>query len=249
MRLFLIIIIPAISFFSLSGQSTFSANRPGQINNPDITPAGNLMIETGFQYGKNNGEINYLIPSMYFRYGLNESIEIGLKSDNIYQTETSLFGLTSFSLAAKIRICDQKNILPKISLLAAYYPSFIGIESLRPQYAGGQIQIALSHSLGEHGILYGNLGAAWSGNDQFPVYNYVISSYFSPLNRFWTFAEVYGNIPGTGSPTFGSDFGVSYQALENLQIDLSFGGNPSALRANHFLQAGAAYQFVKRKQN
>jgi hypothetical protein len=245
-RIFFIFFFPVFAFSSVSGQSTFSANRPGQINNPDITPRGNLMIETGFQYARTGGAVNYFLPTMYFRYGLNENIEIGLKADNVYQPEESLFGLTSYNLAAKIKICDQREILPKISLVTAYYLPFIGLDSLRPDYAGGLIQVALSHSLGNKFTLYGNLGALWSGNDPFAVYNYVISLYFSPAKRFWTFAELYGLVPGSGSSSIGTCFGISCQAMDNFQIDLSFGGNPSDLRNNYFVQIGAAIQIVKR---
>jgi len=231
----------------LNGQSTFSANRPGQVNNPDIVPGGNFMIETGFQYGKTLGTINYLLPATLLRYGLNRNIEINFKADNIWQEEKSLLGLTNFNIGSKIKICDQNNFLPKITFVTAYLMPFAGLDSLRPKYGGGLIQLAMSHSLGGKCSIYSNLGATWNGNDPFPIYNYVVSLYFSPLNRFWTFAELYGQIPESGTGSMGSDCGLSYQTGENFQLDLSFGADLSDPENNYYLQIGAALQIVKKK--
>jgi len=52
----------ALLFAKMSGQTTFSANRPGQVDNPDIVPGGNFMIETGFQYGENK-----VVKTSFFR--------------------------------------------------------------------------------------------------------------------------------------------------------------------------------------
>jgi hypothetical protein len=240
-----LIIIPASM---ANAQSVFSANRPGQVNNPDIVPGGNFMIETGFQYGKTLGSINYLLPTTFLRYGLNENIEINLKADNIYKVDNSLFGLTSYNIGSKIAICEQKNLLPKITFVTSILLPFAGLDSLRPDYAGGLIQLAISHSLGSKCTIYSNLGAAWNGNDPFPAYNYAVSFYYSPFNRFWTFAELFGQIPEIGASSMGSDCGFSYQAGENFQIDLTLGADLSDPKNNHFIQIGAAFQLVKKKK-
>jgi hypothetical protein len=230
------------------GQSTFSANRPGQIVNPDIVPKGNLMIEAGFQYGKNLGSKNFLLPLTSLRYGLNGNVEVSMNASNIYEVDKSLFGLTSYNIGSKIAICDQNGLIPKISFVTAYILPFIGLDSLRPENSGGMIQLALSHSLGNKCTIYGDLGATWNGNDPFPIYNYVLSVYYSPLKRFWIFGELYGLIPEHGSRSLASDLGCSYQLGDNFQIDLSFGSDLADPGNNHFIQVGGAFQIVKRKK-
>ena len=247
-RLFFLFTLYIITLGTLVGQSTFSANRPGQVDNPDIVPRGNFMIETGFQYGENKGSKNYLLPTTLLRYGLNGRVEISLNADNIYQVDNSLFGLTSYNIGSKIAICEQDNLLPKISFVTAFILPFTGLKSLRPENSGGLLQLALSHTLGKNCTFYSNLGATWNGNDPFPVYNYVLSMYFSPLNKFWTFAELYGIIPEKGSGNLSSDFGLSYQAGDNFEIDLALGGDFSDPNNNHFIQIGAAFQIVKKKK-
>lgn len=229
---------------SVRGQSTFSANRPGQVDNPDITPPGNLMIETGFQYGKTSGVVNYLLPTASIRYGINSRIEISLNADNIYQEENSLLGLTSNNIGSKIGICDENGFIPKVSFVTAFIIPFAGLKSLRPDHAGGVIQLAASHSIGSKAIFYANMGATWTGNTSYPVYNYVASIYLSPLNRFWIFGEVYGSIPGEGSSTSGSDLGFSWQAGDNFQVDLTIGADHDDPLNNHFIQIGTAVQIV-----
>jgi hypothetical protein len=247
-RILLLFIFSVIEMITVVGQSTFSANRPGQVNNPDIVPGGNFMIETGFQYGENLGSKNYLLPTTSLRYGLNGNVEISLKADNIYQVDNSLFGLTSYSIGSKIAICEQKDLLPKMTFVAAFILPFAGLESLRPENSGGLIQLALSHTLGEKCTVYGNLGATWNGNDPFPIYNYVLSVYYSPLKRFWTFAELYGLVPEKGKSNMASDCGFSFQAGENYQVDLALGADLNDLKNNHFIQIGAAFQIVKKKK-
>jgi hypothetical protein len=247
-KLFILFTLLVIEAVTASGQSTFSANRPGQVNNPDIVPAGNFMIETGFQYGKSLGSKNFLLPTTSLRYGLNGNIEISLKADNIYQIEASLFGLTSYCAGSKIAICEQNNILPKITFVTAFILPFAGLDSLRPENSGGMIQLAMSHTLGEKCTIYSNMGATWNGNDPFPIYSYVISLYYSPVNRFWAFGELYGLIPEHGPRNMASDFGFSYQAGDNFQIDLAFGADLADPKNNHFIQIGTAVQIVRRKK-
>jgi hypothetical protein len=247
-RLFLLFMLSVIAVTTAVGQSTFSANRPGQVNNPDIVPRGNFMIETGFQYGKNLGSKNYLLPAAFLRYGLNGNVEIGLKADHIYQVDNSLFGLTSYSVGSKIAICEQNNLLPKITFVTAFILPFAGLESLRPENSGGLIQLAMSHTLGEKCKVYSNMGATWTGNDPFPIYNFVLSLYFSPLSRFWAFVELYGLIPEKGTSSLASDFGFSYQVGDNFQVDLALGADLTDPGDNHFVQIGAAVQIVKKKK-
>ena len=244
-------IIPTLFFLIFdcllaSGQSTFSANRPGQVDNPDITPPGNFMIETGFQYGKTGGVVCYLLPTASVRYGINSNIEISLNADNIYQEENSLFGLTSNNIGSKIAICNEKGALPKISFVTALILPFAGLQSMRPDHAGAVIQLAGSHSVGTRATVYANAGATWSGNTSYPVYNYVVSAYFSPVRRFWTFAELYGFIPGVGETSMASDFGITWQAGDNFQLDLTAGVDLQDPGNNHFIQIGAAFQIVHR---
>jgi hypothetical protein len=235
-----------ISASIAKAQSTFSANRPGQVDNPDITPKGNLMIEAGFQYGKTPGSVNYLLPTTSVRYGLNKSIEISLNADNIYQVETSLFGLTAYNIGSKIAICEETRMLPKIAFVTAYYLPFAGVKSLRPKNGGGLIQLAISHSIGDKCTIYSNLGATWNGKDSFPVYNYVVSLYLSLFSRFWTFAELYGLIPEKGENNMGLDCGFSYQAGDNFQVDLAIGADPVDVHNNHYVQIGAAFQIIRK---
>jgi hypothetical protein len=229
-------------------QSTFSANRPGQIVNPDIVPRGNFMVETGFQYGKIEGNNNFLLPQTAIRYGLNGNIEISLNANNIYEVERSLFGLTSYNIGSKIAICQQKNLLPKITFVTAYIIPFIGLDSLRPENSGGLIQLSLSHTLGDKCTVYSSIGSTWDGNKSYPAYNYVLSVYFSPLNKFWTFVELYGIVPEKGPGSSSSDMGVSLLVADNVQIDFSFGMDLADPRNNHFVQVGAAFQIVKKKK-
>ena len=238
----------ALLFAKMSGQTTFSANRPGQVDNPDIVPGGNFMIETGFQYGENKGCKNFLLPTASLRYGLNGRVEISLNADNIYQVDSSLFGLTSYNIGSKIAICDQNDLLPKISFVTAFILPFAGLKSLRPENSGGLIQLAASHTLGERCTIYSNIGAAWNGNDPFPVYNYVLSLYASPFDKFWTFGELYGLIPEKGYGNMATDFGISYQAGDNYQVDMTLGADLSDPNNNYFVQIGAAFQIVKKKK-
>jgi hypothetical protein len=246
------IILFAISVFaetvSLS-QTTFSANRPGQVVNPDITPHGNFMVETGFQYAKSQGSKNFLLPATALRYGLNGNIEISLNANNIYEVERSLFGLTSYNIGSKIAICQQNSLLPKMTFTAAYILPFVGLDSLRPENSGCLMQLAISHTLGNKCTVYSNIGATWNGNEPFPIYNYVLSIYFSPFNKFWTFVELYGIIPEKGSENNNaSDLGVSYMVADNVQIDLSFGIDLADPGNTHFVQIGAAFQILRKKK-
>jgi hypothetical protein len=237
-----------ISGTVIYGQSSFSANRPGQVVNPDITPKGNFMLETGFQYGKSQGSKNFLLPAGSVRYGLNSKAEISFNASNIYQVDSSLFGLTSYYVGGKIAICDQNDLLPKISFITSYILPYASTESLRPNNSGGMIELALSHTIGSKLTVYGNLGATWNGNDPYPIYNYVLSIYYTPFNKFYAFAEFYGLTPEHGQNSVLSDCGLSYMVADNIQIDLTAGADYKDPGNNHFVQVGVAFQIVKNKK-
>jgi hypothetical protein len=247
-RLQLLIGLMILSCSFVSAQSTFSANRPGQVKNPDITPKGNFMIETGFQYGKTEGVTTYLLPAASVRYGISPTIEISLNADNIYQEENSSFGLASNNIGSKIGICEEKGALPKITFITTIILPFAGLESLRPDHTGGVIQLAASHTIGSKAVVYANAGATWTGNDSYPIYNYVGTFYYSPFQRFWTFGEIYGFVPGEGESSIASDIGISWQAGDNFQIDLAAGIDLSDPGKNHFIQIGTAFQIVHRSK-
>jgi hypothetical protein len=227
-------------------QSSFSANRPGQVVNPDITPKGNFMIESGFQYGKSQGSMSFLLPAGSVRYGLNKNSEISLNATNIYQVDSSLFGLTSYYASGKIAICEQQDLLPKISFITSFILPFAGIKSLRPENSGGMIGLSVSHTLGSKCSVYANLGATWTGNESYPVYNYVMSVYFTPVSKLYLFAEFYGLTPEHGENSVLSDCGISYMVADNIQIDLTAGADYNDPGNNHFIQLGAAFQIVKK---
>ncbi len=227
-------------------QSSFSANRPGQVVNPDITPKGNFMIESGFQYGKSQGSKSFLLPAGSVRYGLNSNSEISINASNVYQVDSSLFGLTSYYASGKIAICEQQDLLPKISFITGFILPFAGIKSLRPENSGGMIGLSLSHTLGSKCSVYANLVATWTGNESYPVYNYVISVYFTPVSKLYLFAEFYGLTPEHGENSVLSDCGVSYMVADNIQIDLTAGADYNDPGNNHFIQLGAAFQIVKK---
>jgi len=226
----------------IAGQTSFSANRPGQIDNPDITPPGNIMIETGFQYGKTNDIINYLLPAASVRFGISNRLELSLNAENIYQKVNSLFGLISDNIGSKFLICDERGALPKISFVNAFILPFGELKSFRPEHAGGVIELAASHSIGSRAVVYANTGATWSGNASYPVYNWVATIYFSPGNKLWIFGELYGLIPGKGSSSNSTDFGITWQAGRNLQLDLTCGFDLKYPSDNHFIQLGTAIQ-------
>jgi hypothetical protein len=248
-KIFLVLAIVTISYETVISQSSgFSANRPGIADNPDITPAGNLMIEGGLQYSKYQGENIHLLPTTLFRYGMLGNLEIDLHIDNIYQTLHSLVGLAPISLGTKISICEQERLLPKMTFVTAVILPWFGEKSLRPAYLGGLIELVFRYSIKEKSSLIGNLSSVWDGTNAVPVFNYAVYYSYAPVNRLATFVELYGLIPEVGEATFAADGGISYRAAENLQLDFSLGADLINPGSNYFFQIGAAVQIVKRNK-
>jgi hypothetical protein len=99
-------------------------DRPDQTESYSLTPKGFFQIETGFVYEWDERDIqNYTYNTTLLKYGIGKNFElrfvaeyIGIR-ESLEGGEIKVDGFAPITFGTKIRMAEQKGILPAISLI------------------------------------------------------------------------------------------------------------------------------------
>ncbi len=258
-----LIYILGITFYSLT---SFAQNdtipqivtdRSAQSESPYLVPKRSLQIESGISY--TNREDNTDIMEMWsigntmLRYGVFEHFEIRLASSfenyktSIKDTEidSSYSGLGPVTAGFKVFIVEEKGIRPEIAISASITFRHLGSEYFRPTFSYPVGRLVMNHNLTRKLSFGYNMGFAYSGEnaDGFFIYSGVLGYKIS--NRFWSFAEVYGDFDNGNFPNHRADAGITFLAMNNLQLDVSGGLGLSNHVNRYFLSAGLSWRIPR----
>jgi hypothetical protein len=103
----------------------------------------------------------------------------------------------------------------------------------------------MNHNISNRFSLGYNLGFAYNGEnaDGFFIYTGMLGYKIS--NRFWCFAEVYGNLDNGNLPNHSADAGFTYLVKNNLQFDISGGFGISDDVDKNFVSSGLSWRIPK----
>lgn len=236
-----------------------STDRPTQAASPYLVPKGSLQIETGVIY--TNQEDNTDIMEMWsigttmLRYGVYDNFELRLSSSfenyntQVKNTEidSSYGGIGPVSAGFKVFIVEEKGIRPEIAIVGTITFRHLGSKEFSPTYSYPLGLLAVNHNITKRISIGYNVGFSYSGEDAdgFFVYSGLLGYKIS--NRFWSFAEVYGNFDHADFPDHNADLGLTYLLRNNLQLDVSggFGLTGTDDLARYFLSAGLSWRIPR----
>lgn len=232
-------------------------DRPDQTEAPSLVPAGGLQIETGFVYEVDTQEgiraKNITYNTTLVKYGVNENFEIRLVSEYLgtraelnESTVAEVQGIGPLTLGVKIRLSDEKGIIPQAALIG-HINLRTGSREYQPQRTSADFRFTCAHTLSEKFSLGYNVGAEWSGDGEFSgaTFLYTASIGYTISERVGVFVESYAFFPEREKADHRFDGGLTYKFSPVVQWDLSAGIGLTDNAPDSFIGTGLSVRLFK----
>lgn len=234
-------------------------DRPTQAASPYLVPKGSFQVETGVMCTSREDVEDdvelWSIGNTLLRYGVFDNFEIRLASSfenfNVQvkdsEIDSSYTGIGPVSAGFKVFIVEEKGIRPEIAIIGLITFRHLGSKDFSPTYSFPLGLLVVNHNITKKFSFGYNIGFSYSGEDAdgFFLYSGVLGYKIS--NRFWSFAEVYGNFDHGDFPNHKADLGLTYLIRNNLQIDVSggFGLTNSDDVSRYFMSTGLSWRIPR----
>ncbi len=220
-----------------------TVDRPGVAETPYTVAPKHYQFEIGFDFYDRPGGKIYNLPVVLFRTGINEKTELRLSSRYVQDKTLSnaYDGVSPFSAGFKRHVVKQKKWVPEIDVLANLVvplsPSMDQSSKL-----GYDFLLLFQNDFYPNSALNYNIGYLWDyvrGTNAFTIsacYNYL------PFERVNFFVEYFCFVPDGWWGEQGIDSGVTFLAVDNVQLDLSAGYSLLEGNNNYFVSSGVSFR-------
>ena len=250
-----IIIFCLSPLFCLS-QDVMETDRPDQTECSSVVQPGSVQVETGFIYSADHSETAvgalYLQSFNYgttlIRIGVFNAAEIRLEigeyektKERIVSNYSSLEGFRPFVVGTKIAVCEEKGLIPEIAFIGHLELPFGDKKFVRKNEILPSFRFSLSHTFTPKLSLGYNLGMEWS-NGLFPDYIYTLTLGADVSEKMGLYIETFGSFSKPEYPQSSFDCGITYDLLNNLQLDASGGCALNEATADLYISAGVSFR-------
>lgn len=213
--------------FSFS-QDKIECDRPDQTETPAIVPAGHFQMESGFYYeheSKDEQRITY--PASLLKYGIADVAEIRVEIENsssiLHESSevNRVHGISPLALGMKLKICEEKKTIPKISVIVMTSIPILASKKLKENFPTSEIRFTFQHTLSKRFSFSYNLGGLWDGTQQKIFGLYTITSGYTITENLGCYIEVYGFVAKEQDHRF--DGGFTFTPQKNVMLDISAG--------------------------
>lgn len=223
-------------------------DRPDQTETPALVPAGLFQAELGAAYEKADDSLsNFIHPNALLKFGLNKSLELRLiiEPSTVKFGEQTETGLAPIALGLKVRLLEEKGLLPKTSLIAHVSIPDAATDNFQTEKFAPDFRFVMAHTVSEKVKFSYNLGAEWDGFTSDPTYIYTVAPGFALSDKWGAFIEAYGFVQPDNKPDHRLDGGFTYLVKNNVQLDLSGGFGLSSISPDYFVAAGYSFRINK----
>ncbi len=227
-------------------------DRPDQTESAFLVPAKWLQFEIGFnKQGARNGDAKeLLLPTLLSKYSFNKNVELRLIT-TIQSLEYPLpggkklreTGLQPVEIGAKIRLAEERGILPKTSLIFHFAVPTIASNTKRADKVAPNFRFTMQNSITDNMAIGYNLGAQWDGFSNTPTWIYTFAPGFNIGSRWYAYVEAFGFINKLEAPQHSVDAGIAWYANNNVKIDFSGGAGISQAAPPWYVSVGASVRF------
>lgn len=225
--------------------SPIEIDRPDQTECPSIVPRGMFQMENGLNFEKTDSNSNfYLLPTTLWKVGINENLELRLITEFIIESSNSerFVGLKPIFIGLKVKICEEKGIIPKTSLIAHLLLPKVASEKFKVDYIAPKFRFTMQHTLSDKISLSYNLGAEWNGETPETTFIYTLTTGFKLTEKVGAYTEIYGFAPQNDKPDHRCDGGFTYLINNNVIADISGGFGISANAPKHYISLGFSFR-------
>ena len=204
--------------------SQMETDRPGEGTPSTVVAAKTIQLESGIIY---NRSTKGFTSDHLLRFGLTEKWEVRLQTvQDLSDSSESTYGFSS-----KYNFLKGEDYAPSLTLIA---DSDFKLEDYSFILASDK---QLTANFGS------SAGTGFVKEDGENFYFLSLGLDYSFTDRLAIFTEYYGSFNSNLSPEHGVDFGLTYLAAPNLQLDVSVGSNPQSISTEYYLNTGISYRF------
>lgn len=243
-KIILVILLFSILSFSQS-KDPIEIDRPDQTECPFIVPKGMFQMENGFNFEKVDNDSNsFLIPTSLWKVGINENLELRLITEFVIESTNieKNIGIKPVFIGLKVKICEEKGIIPKTSLIAHLLLPKLASEKFKTDFVAPKFRFTMKHTLSEMVSLSYNLGAEWDGETPNPTYIYSFTTGFKLSNKIGTYAEIYGFATQNEKPDHRCDGGFTYLISNDIIADVSGGFGLTENAPKYYISLGFSFR-------
>lgn len=229
----------------LIGNEPITTDRPDQTESPTLVPKGMFQMESGFSYEQANpSESAIMSPTLLWKYGINENFELRLITEySINKIDgKSTSGLNPVLVGFKVRLAEEKGLLPKMSFIGHLVIPDLASKGYRADYYAPEFRFTMQHSLSEKISLSYNLGAEWDGFTPEATFIYTLATGFELTDKLGVYTEVYGFAPQQAIANHRFDAGFTYLLSNDTMVDLSGGFGLTENAPDYFAAVGFSFR-------
>lgn len=221
-------------------------DRPDQTECPFITPKKFIQVECGINAEKvNSTEQSYSMPTILWKYGINEKIELRLITElnSIHSKTVQQTGLNPVTIGFKTSLWEESDWIPKASFIGHITSADLGSESFHTNYIAPSFRFTFQHTLTDKLIVAYNLGAEWNGENADQSYIYTLTTGYSINQHLGCYAELYGFLPKNSRADHRVDGGFTYLLSHHIITDLSGGVGITSNAPLAYVSLGFSFRF------
>lgn len=243
------IIIFSLLFISLFTKAQtiepIQADRPDQTETPAIVPKGMFQVETGFTFQKDDSNSKTLsLPSTLWKYGVNENFEIRLITEFVMEEigNTKSDGLTPIYIGFKVKLAEEKGIVPKTSFIAHLSLPNAASSRYKTDFNAPEFRFVMQHTLSKKMSLSYNLGYEWDGFTAEPTFIYTLTTGYAITEKLGSYIELFGFAPNKDTANHNFDGGLTYLINSNFMLDLSSGIGITKNAPDYYVAFGFSFR-------
>lgn len=243
--------INCCTYTAFAQPDKIDTDRPDQTESAVTVPKKWMQFELGLGFQKTNAfENEFQHPTLLSKYGITKTIEFRLITTLITNTDSNNSlakkretGLSPVEVGAKIALWEEKNFLPKTSLLFHVTIPGLASKKFKADKLAPNFRFSMQHTVSNLiGIGY-NLGSEWDGFTNEATWVYTFAPGFNISEKWYAYAEVFGFISKQNAPEHNIDGGIAYYISSDFKVDLSSGFGISKAAPDWYVAIGASFRF------
>jgi hypothetical protein len=239
-----VLLLCFLNFTHAQNEESIQTDRPDQTETPSLVPKNKVQIETGLTFEKGQDSNVYTLPSVLWKYGVNENFELRLITEYGIEKSANINfnGFSPVLIGCKIKMAEEKGILPKTSFIGHIgLPNFAS-NTYKVDHVFTQFRFTMQHTLSENFSLSYNLGSEWDGIRPNPTFIYTLAAGYSINEKFSSYIEIFGFSPTKETTDHNIDGGITYLINNNFMVDLSAGIAINHMNPKNYVAFGFSFR-------
>jgi hypothetical protein len=208
-------------------EDQIDTDRPDQTETPSIVSQGHFQMENGFthKHEVSDNVERFELPSSLWKFGLVKNLELRIITTLLYENgpQEDITGLEPIIIGVKQKICDERGIVPKTSVISQVSIPDLASAGLKTVHLGPEVRLLMQNTISKNIDLSYNMGVQWDGEDTRPQYNYTFSPSFDIDKMLKAYIESYGFIKVGRHPENWIDGGFMLLLSNDVQLDIAGG--------------------------